>query len=206
MTTTHATRPTATLRALIDGKTAQIKAQDARLDKLESDLASTVMAGGDTATIRAQITKAEERLWRLGIERQRLEEQLPYEEERHRAAHAALADLYRADLAFLCQRAKVLRLRAALRAEEDELGRLHSATGRDHHGQHHLRPIALARFGLAEMPRDRHEVARLTLDERMPKVEAPAGAANDGGNTLAEIDADIERYQELIRDAEDASK
>jgi hypothetical protein len=198
------TPPTDVLSGLIDAKQRGIANVQALLAGHEAERRQTVLDGGDTSAVRARIVEAEEHLERLQAELVALEGQIPLEDERQRAAQAALADLYRRDLAFLRQRAKVLTLQERVKEEMASIGQLAFARQRDGAATH-LTPLVLARLGLEKLPQDPRQRAAALADPRVPAVEHPGGPLGDGGFTAADVEADIERFEALVAAAEEAA-
>ena len=170
------------LREQIAVKAALIGDWDGKLQTLNVELGELALADEDTTDCRNAITMAERRIWEIGKQRADLETQLDIiaEKLRGRALQARLAERYRTDLEFLRARLEVVRLGDELDAARARVPKHFSA----HRG------TAYQRW------RQEHSIELATM----------TGVHSDGGNTVDEVAAQIERFEQLAHDAEAASR
>jgi hypothetical protein len=199
-------RPSAAMaEETVAAKRAEITDAETDLRRLREQREQEAITGKDTRGLRQATTDAEADLDDLRMQLGHLTKRLEEESYRqlHRDRHAALAMIYRADLPFLQARRVILQKQAELvraqgamqtvidKIDETRTGARSGFTAADY-------PLRLRLMG------DR-ALAKLGV-EAAPSAPAPieplSGVLNNGGETVAEVEADIERITRLAEEAE----
>jgi hypothetical protein len=191
-------------QAAVDGVLHEIAAGEERLGSLRTRLGREAIEGGNTAATRTEIREVEDALADLRMRESHNRAELASAEARARlaAAHAAVEALYRHDLEFLRARREVMGLTLELHHARAKL-ECTDEQGRDYRTRRYRMRRQVVAALLGREP-DRFEDVLLSKADSPIRVESVAGPANDGGPTMAEVIADIARFEGLLRDAEAA--
>ncbi|MEA2201886.1 MAG: hypothetical protein QOI89_2482 [Solirubrobacteraceae bacterium] len=186
---------------MVEAKDGEIAAVRARLAALEEDRKQAALAGNDTRELRRQIADAEADVEDLRVQAERLSRELEEatDLELHRKRHALLAGIHRTDVEYLRARRLVMEklhevgvAKSAMRALLDAIGERTGRTPGSEIGYIRLREPTREHLALGLGP-DPKDVCPI-----MPL----GGVMSDGGDTLEEVNADIERVEQLAAEAE----
>jgi hypothetical protein len=191
----------------VKAKRREIEGQEGALQALREDRQRAAVDGSDTRRLREEIRDAEAELEDSRTQLKALEEAACQAEERelNRKRHAAVATIYNDDLSFLRARADLLRARGAAAAAAVRLQRAVDEMGERRTGQPQEGLAVGEYWRLRDMGREIGSLGVLGDPQVSVRAVSLAGSGNDGGDSLIEVLAEIERIEGLAAEAERAA-